>query len=70
MKIRIFALAKELDIDSKVLIQHCNDAGLLVKSSPLASITSDERDVLLKHLEAVNATVPPASAAEPTSTAE
>ena len=53
MKIRIFALAKELDIDSKDLIQHCNDAGLDVKSSPLASITPEERDVLMEHLAKV-----------------
>jgi translation initiation factor IF-2 len=54
-KIRIFALAKELDIDSKELIQHCNDAGLDVKSSSLASITPTERDVLMAHLSKVRA---------------
>ncbi|MBX3444207.1 MAG: translation initiation factor IF-2 [Planctomyces sp.] len=47
MKIRIFALAKELGLDSKELIQHCNDAGLNVKSSPLASISPEERDMVL-----------------------
>ena len=52
-KIRIFALSKELDIDSKELIQHCLDAGLDVKSSALASITPDERDVLMAHLDKV-----------------
>ncbi|WP_437185494.1 translation initiation factor IF-2 [Planctomicrobium sp. SH668] len=51
MKIRIFALAKELGFDSKDLIQHCNDAGLDVKSSPLASITPAERDLLMDHLQ-------------------
>lgn len=56
-KIRIFALAKELDIDSKELIQHCNDAGLDVKSSSLASITPSERDVLMAHLARVRAPV-------------
>lgn len=53
MKIRIFALAKELGFDSKDLIQHCNDAGLDVKSSPLASITPAERDVLMQHLKSL-----------------
>lgn len=53
MKIRIFALAKELGFDSKDLIQHCNDAGLDVKSSPLASITPTERDVLMQHLKSL-----------------
>jgi translation initiation factor IF-2 len=47
LKIRIFALAKELGLDSKELIQACNDAGLNVKSSPLASISPDERDMVL-----------------------
>lgn len=55
MKIRIFALAKELGFDSKDLIQHCNDAGLDVKSSPLASITPAERDVLMDHLKSLKA---------------
>jgi len=53
LKIRIFALAKELGYDSKDLIQHCNDAGLDVKSSPLASITPSERDVLMQHLKSL-----------------
>ena len=47
MKIRIFALAKELNLDSKDLIQACNDAGLNVKSSPLASISPEEKDMVL-----------------------
>ncbi|SFH81381.1 translation initiation factor IF-2 [Planctomicrobium piriforme] len=54
MKIRIFALAKELGVDSKDLIQQCNDAGLDVKSSPLASITPAERDVLMDYLRKLN----------------
>jgi translation initiation factor IF-2 len=65
LKIRLFALAKELGIDSKVLIQHCNDAGLTVKSSPLASITPEERDVLLKHLETVDTSAPAESPSQP-----
>ncbi len=51
MKIRIFALAKELDIDSKILIQACTEVGLNVKSSPLASISPEERDMVLAHLK-------------------
>ena len=51
MKIRIFALAKELDIDSKDLIQACTEVGLTVKSSPLASISPEERDMVLAHLK-------------------
>ena len=51
LKIRIFALAKELGLDSKDLIQTCNDAGLHVKSSPLASISPEERDMVLAFMK-------------------
>ncbi len=50
MKIRVFALAKELGLDSKELIDHCNQAGIQLKNSALASITQDEKDVVLKYL--------------------
>ena len=50
MKIRIFALAKELNLDSKDLIQACTEVGLTVKSSPLASISPEERDKVLAHI--------------------
>ena len=58
MKIRIFALAKELDIDSKDLIQACTEVGLTVKSSPLASISPEERDLVLTHLKSRKASSP------------
>jgi translation initiation factor IF-2 len=51
LKIRIFALAKELDLDSKDLIQACTEVGLTVKSSPLASISPEERDMVLAHIK-------------------
>lgn len=51
LKVRIFALAKELGMDSKVLIQHCNDAGIPVKASALASISPAERDKVLQYLK-------------------
>ncbi len=50
MKIRIFALAKEWNLDSKDLIKHCNDAGVPVKSSPLSSISPEERDFVLDYI--------------------
>ncbi len=66
LKIRIFALAKELDYDSKELINHCNDAGIPVKSSPLASISPDERDRLFAYLETLKSkTATPAKTSEP-----
>jgi len=62
LKIRIFALAKELGIDSKELIEACNNAGLSVKASPLASISPDERDLVLSHLRSADK---PSSATAP-----
>ncbi len=52
VKIRIFALAKELGMDSKVLIEHCNSAGIHIKNSALASISPEEKDLVLRHLDA------------------
>ena len=51
MKIRIFALAKDLALDSKELIELCGQAGIHLKNSALASITPEERDVLLNYIE-------------------
>ncbi len=56
MKIRIFALAKELGLDSKELIQFCNNAGLSVKNSALASISPEEKDLVLDHMKSSNST--------------
>lgn len=50
-KIRIFSLAKELGMDSKVLIEHCRAAGLTVKGSALASISPEEKDLVMRHME-------------------
>jgi len=58
LKIRIFALAKELGIDSKVLIEHCNAAGIKIKNSPLASISPEERDLVLGHLKNAGPSAP------------
>lgn len=52
MKIRIFALAKELDIDSKILIDYCAKAGIVIKNSALASISPDEKDRVLELIRA------------------
>jgi translation initiation factor IF-2 len=65
LKIRLFALAKELGIDSKDLIEHCNSAGIKVKNSPLASISPEERDLVLGHMKKSGpavATAPPEEA--------
>lgn len=52
MKIRIFALAKELDIDSKILIDYCEKAGIKIKNSALASISPEEKDRVLDVMKA------------------
>jgi translation initiation factor IF-2 len=54
LKYRIFALAKELDIDSKVLIQHCREAGVHVKDSPLSSVSPEERDQILSYIKGLS----------------
>ena len=42
MPIRIYALAKDLKIDSKELVEFCNKAGIPGKGSALASLEDDE----------------------------
>ncbi|MFH1300245.1 MAG: translation initiation factor IF-2 N-terminal domain-containing protein, partial [Planctomycetota bacterium] len=64
MKIRIFALAKELGMDSKVLIDECNQAGVKLKNSALASITPDERDIVIAYLNKNKSDQPSESSAE------
>ncbi len=42
MPARIYSLAKELKLDSKVLVDICNSAGVTGKGSALASLTDEE----------------------------
>lgn len=51
MKIRIFTLAKELNMDNKVLIGYCQKLGMNLKDSPLASISEEERDRVLAFIK-------------------
>lgn len=48
MKIRIFALARDLGLDSKVLIDLCEQAG--VKRNALATISEEERDTVVAYI--------------------
>lgn len=50
MKIRIFALAKELNIESKLLIEYASKAGIAVKNV-LGSISPEERDQLVAYVK-------------------
>ncbi|MEZ6132294.1 MAG: translation initiation factor IF-2 [Planctomycetaceae bacterium] len=50
MKIRIFALARELGLDSKVLLGLCDDAGVKLRNA-LATITPEERDQIIAYIK-------------------
>ena len=67
LKIRIFALAKELDIDSKLLIDHCAKAGITIKNSALASISPEERDRVMDVIRASHQSKPAPVAVSATS---
>ena len=69
LKIRIFALAKELDIDSKLLIDHCAKAGITIKNSALASISPEERDRVLDIVRGAGHSIPSTGAAPIAATA-
>ncbi len=70
MKIRLFALAKELGMETKELIQHCNDAGVEVKSSMLASVTPEQRDQVVAHIQSLGSGARPSSNEPPVPTRE
>ncbi len=50
MAVRIYALAKELKIDSKDLVDICTKAGVLGKGSALASLTEEEAEKVKQFL--------------------
>ena len=58
MKIRIFTLAKELNMDSKLLIEACQKLGIVLKNSALASISPEEKDRVLALLKQGTASAP------------
>ncbi|MEZ6059998.1 MAG: translation initiation factor IF-2 [Planctomycetaceae bacterium] len=49
MKIRLFALARELGLDSKVLLELCDEAGVPLRNA-LATITPEEREKIVAHV--------------------
>lgn len=61
MPIRIYSLAKELDIDSKELVDVCTKAGVTGKGSALASLSEDEVAKIKAYL--TKSAAPPASSA-------
>ncbi len=50
MPVRIYSLAKELKLDSKVLVDICTAAGVTGKGSALASLTDEEVDRVKAYL--------------------
>lgn len=50
MKIRIFALARELGLDSKVLLGLCDEAGVPLRNA-LATITPEQRDQIVAYVK-------------------
>ena len=69
MKIRIFKLAKELGLDHKELVAICGEVGVAVKSSPLASITPEQKDLVTEHLKTRSSSSAPESEESSTSVA-
>ncbi len=63
LKIRIFALARDLGLDSKVLIELCEEAGVKLRNA-LATISEEERDQVVAYVRKkgtpVNQLAPPA----------
>jgi translation initiation factor IF-2 len=55
LKIRIFALARELGLDSKVLIDLCEQAGVKLRNA-LATISEEERDTVVAYIRSKGTT--------------
>ncbi len=64
MKIRIFALARDLGLDSKVLIDLCEQAGVKLRNA-LATISEEERDTVVAYIRSKGGAAPGASPAAP-----
>ena len=69
MPIRIYALAKDLKIDSKELVDVCAKAGVTGKGSALASLTDDELATVKAYLQGGKKSEPPTAPAAPASEA-
>ena len=62
---RIYTLAKELKLDSKVLVDLCNKAGIVGKGSALASLTDEELSQLRAFMAKGGATTAAPAAPKP-----
>jgi translation initiation factor IF-2 len=69
MPIRIYALAKKLNMDSKELVDACAKAGVIGKGSALASLTDDESTKVQAHLtKGASASAPARTSSSSTAT--
>ena len=64
MKIRIFALARDLGLDSKVLIDLCEQAGVKLRNA-LATISEEERDTVVAYIRSKGGASPVTGTAAP-----
>lgn len=67
MPIRIYSLAKQLKLDSKVLVDICTKAGVTGKGSALASLTDEEMATVMAFInggKAAKLGAPPAAAGQ------
>ena len=65
MAVRIYALAKELKLDSKELVDICTKAGVPGKGSALASLTEDEVEKVQQFLKGGGPKAKPSKAGAP-----
>lgn len=66
MPVRIYALAKELKLDSKDLVDLCTRIGIPNKGSALASLEDDEAARIRKYVAGPSETAPPPTTRPPT----
>ena len=66
MAVRIYALAKELKLDSKELVDICTNAGLPGKGSALASLTDEEAERVRQFVRGASGKPKSSAAAAPT----
>ncbi|MCG8585382.1 MAG: translation initiation factor IF-2 N-terminal domain-containing protein, partial [Pirellulales bacterium] len=64
MSVRIYTLAKELNLENKVVVDACSKAGITGKGSALASLTDEQADQVRAVLKS-GAAAPAAPAEEP-----
>jgi translation initiation factor IF-2 len=61
LPVRIYSLAKELKLDSKILVDICTSAGVTGKGSALASLTDEEVDRVKAYISGAGSAAKPAA---------